>query len=180
MTLRLATGTRIARPPSDAPAVLIGVADGRLSVADATGLIGVGRTQIYRLLLCRHRGRSPDPYKKPTLTTARWWPAGVWPFRCVTASKPSKQGSGGDQPSNRSATSARSRGSAVARGPALRRQTRCLEVVRRSPPRRVPALPMRRVGGLLRLDVLQHGRQPLVVDDRAGLHCLDLVERTQK
>ena len=30
--------------------VLIDVADGRLSVADATGLIGVGRRQIYRLL----------------------------------------------------------------------------------------------------------------------------------
>src|ERR1700732_2431180 len=29
--------------------VLIDVADGRLSVADATGLIGVGRRQIYRL-----------------------------------------------------------------------------------------------------------------------------------
>jgi hypothetical protein len=43
-------------------------------------------------------------------------------------------------------------------------------------PRHVPALPMRWVGGLLRLDLLHHGRQPLVVDDRAGLHCLDLVE----
>ena len=30
--------------------VLIDVADGRLSVEDATGLIGVGRRQIYRLL----------------------------------------------------------------------------------------------------------------------------------
>jgi hypothetical protein len=30
--------------------VLIDVADGRLSVADATGLIGVGQRQIYRLL----------------------------------------------------------------------------------------------------------------------------------
>ena len=30
--------------------VLIDVADGRLSVADATGLIGVGRRQVYRLL----------------------------------------------------------------------------------------------------------------------------------
>ncbi len=29
---------------------LIDVTDGRLSVADATGLIGVGRRQIYRLL----------------------------------------------------------------------------------------------------------------------------------
>ena len=28
--------------------VLIDVADGRLSVADATGLIGIGRRQIYR------------------------------------------------------------------------------------------------------------------------------------
>src|SRR3984957_2124200 len=32
------------------PRVLIDVADGRLSVTDATGLIGVGRRQIYRLL----------------------------------------------------------------------------------------------------------------------------------
>jgi hypothetical protein len=30
--------------------VLIDIADGRLSVADATGLIGVGRRQVYRLL----------------------------------------------------------------------------------------------------------------------------------
>ena len=30
--------------------VLIDIADGRLSIADATGLIGVGRRQIYRLL----------------------------------------------------------------------------------------------------------------------------------
>jgi hypothetical protein len=30
--------------------VLIDVADGRLSVANATGLIGVGRRQVYRLL----------------------------------------------------------------------------------------------------------------------------------
>ena len=48
--------------------VLVDVADGRLSVSDATGLIGVGRRQIYRLLdafrargadglLSRKRGR---------------------------------------------------------------------------------------------------------------------------
>src|SRR5438067_4841482 len=30
--------------------VVIDVADGRLSVADATGLIGVGRRQVYRLM----------------------------------------------------------------------------------------------------------------------------------
>src|SRR6266568_9152476 len=72
--------------------------------------------------------------------------------------------------------SGRSCGSTVAWSPALRRQTRRLEVVWRSPPRHVPALLMRRIGGLLRLDLLQHGRQPLVVDDRAGLHGLDLVE----
>jgi hypothetical protein len=30
--------------------VLIDIADGRLSIADATGLIGVGRRQIYRLM----------------------------------------------------------------------------------------------------------------------------------
>ena len=40
----------------------------------------------------------------------------------------------------------------------------------------MPPLLPRRIGGLLRLDLLQHGRQPLVVDDRTGLHCLDLVE----
>jgi hypothetical protein len=49
--------------------VLIDVADGRLSVADATGLIGVGQRQVYRLLdafraggpdglISRKRGRS--------------------------------------------------------------------------------------------------------------------------
>src|SRR6266436_1436475 len=75
--------------------------------------------------------------------------------------------------------SGRSCGSTVAWGPALRRQTRCLEVVRRSPPRHVPSLLMRRIGGLLCLDLLQHSRQPLVVDDRAGLHCLDLVEHLE-
>ena len=53
------------------------------------------------------------------------------------------------------------------------------EVVRRSLPRNVPPLLTRRVGGLLRLDLLQHGRQPLVLDDRAGLHCLDLVEHLE-
>jgi Helix-turn-helix domain len=51
--------------------VLIDVADGRLSVADATGLIGVGRRQVYRLLdgfrasgpdglISRKRGRSSN------------------------------------------------------------------------------------------------------------------------
>ena len=39
--------------------VLIDVADGRLSVADATGLIGVGRRQIYRLLQT-FRADGPD------------------------------------------------------------------------------------------------------------------------
>src|SRR6202022_2660755 len=39
--------------------VLIDVADGRLCVADATGLIGVGRRQIYRLLQA-FRGHGPD------------------------------------------------------------------------------------------------------------------------
>src|SRR6267154_5154885 len=39
--------------------VLIDVADGRLSVAEATGLIGVGRRQIYRLLQA-FRGHGPD------------------------------------------------------------------------------------------------------------------------
>ena len=39
--------------------MLIDVADGRLSVADATGLIGVGRRQIYRLLQT-FRADGPD------------------------------------------------------------------------------------------------------------------------
>ena len=39
--------------------VLIDVADGRLSVADATGLIGVGRRQVYRLLRA-FRADGPD------------------------------------------------------------------------------------------------------------------------
>ncbi len=39
--------------------VLIDIADGRLSVADATGLIGVGRRQIYRLLQT-FRADGPD------------------------------------------------------------------------------------------------------------------------
>jgi Helix-turn-helix domain len=39
--------------------VLIDVADGRLSVADATGLLGVGRRQIYRLLDA-FQARGPD------------------------------------------------------------------------------------------------------------------------
>jgi transposase len=39
--------------------VLIDVGDGRLSVEDATGLIGVGRRQIYRLLDA-FRARGPE------------------------------------------------------------------------------------------------------------------------
>jgi len=69
--------------------------------------------------------------------------------------------------------------STVAWRPSLRRQTQRLEVVRRSMSRKVPSLLMRRVGGLLRLQLLQYGRQPLVVDDCAGLHCLDLVEHLE-
>ena len=85
-------------------------------------------------------------------------------------------GSGEDEPAIRFAASGRSRGSTAAWGPPLRRQTRRLEVVGRPLPRSVPALLPRRISGLLRLDLLQDGRQPLVVDDRAGLHGLDLVE----
>jgi hypothetical protein len=40
----------------------------------------------------------------------------------------------------------------------------------------VSSLLTRRVGGLPCLHLLQHGRLLLVVDDRAGLHCLDLIE----
>ena len=39
--------------------VLIDIADGRLSIADATGLIGVGRSQIYRLMQA-FRADGPD------------------------------------------------------------------------------------------------------------------------
>jgi hypothetical protein len=49
-------------------------------------------------------------------------------------------------------------------GPPLRWRTRRLEVVRRALPRNLPGLLLRRVGGLLRLHLLQHGRQPLVVE----------------
>ena len=49
--------------------VLIDIADGRLSVADATGLIGVGRRQIYRLLQAfraQRSGRSDFAEARPT------------------------------------------------------------------------------------------------------------------
>jgi transposase len=63
---------------------LIDIADGRLSVADATGLLGVGRRQVYRLLdafrtsgpdglISRKRGRptlvcsrSAEPFYEPS------------------------------------------------------------------------------------------------------------------
>ena len=58
--------------------VLIDIADGRLSVADATGLIGVGRRQIYRLLdafrtrgadglISRKRGRPSNRAIRPRI-----------------------------------------------------------------------------------------------------------------
>ncbi len=75
-------------------------------------------------------------------------------FRYVTKYKGS---SGDDQLPIRYAASGRSCGSTVAWCPPLRRQTRRLEVVRRSPPRNVPALLTRRIGGLLHLDLRQHG-----------------------
>ena len=106
--------------------------------------------------------------EKPTLATARWWPA----WRVASPLRNGIQG-------RLRWRSGRSRGSSVAWCPPLRRQTRRLEVVRRALPRKVPALVPRRVGGLLRLDLLQHGRQPLIVDDRARLHCLDLVEHLE-
>jgi hypothetical protein len=77
------------------------------------------------------------------------------------------------------AASSRSRGGTAAWSSPLRRQTRRLEVVRRSPPRSMSALLPCRISGLLRLYLLQYGRQPLIVDDRAGLHCLDLVEHLE-
>jgi hypothetical protein len=79
----------------------------------------------------------------------------------------------------RIAASGRSRGSTMAWCAPLRRQTRCLEVVWRSLPRNVSALLPCRISGLLRLYLLQYGRQPLIVDDRAGLDCLDLVEHLE-
>ena len=63
--------------------------------------------------------------------------------------------------------------------PPLRWRTRRLEVIRRPLPCNVSALLPRRISGLVRLYLLQHGRQPLVVDDRAGLHGLDLVEHLE-
>jgi hypothetical protein len=82
----------------------------------------------------RHRGRSPDPLK-PTLAIARWRP--VIPLR--------------------NGIQGNSCGSTVAWCPPLGRQTRRLEVVRRSLPGNVAALLTSRIGGLLRLDLLQHG-----------------------
>jgi hypothetical protein len=43
----------------------------------------------------------------------------------------------------------------------------------------MPALLTRRIGGLLRLYLLQHSRQSFIVDDRTGLHRLDLVEHPE-
>jgi len=54
---------------ADAFAVSIDVADGRLSVADATGLIGVSRRQIYRLLDA-FRARGADG-----LISRKRWPS---------------------------------------------------------------------------------------------------------
>src|SRR5258707_7078460 len=80
--------------------VLIDIADGRLSVADSTGLIGIGRRQIYRLLdafraggpdglISRKRGRpsnralgpkfgayfvSPAPYGRRPVSVPRMDP----------------------------------------------------------------------------------------------------------
>src|ERR1700730_5724267 len=79
----------------------------------------------------------------------------------------------------RIAASGRSRGSTMAWCAPLRRQTWRLEVVRRPLPCDMPALLTRWISGLVRLYLLQHGRQPLVVDDRAGLHGLDLVEHLE-
>jgi hypothetical protein len=49
--------------------VLIDIGDGRLSVADATGLLGVGRRQVYRLLdafrACGPDGLGPNPHSAP-------------------------------------------------------------------------------------------------------------------
>src|SRR5208282_5563440 len=108
--------------------------------------------------------------------TSTGWNAPASPGAHVTEYK---EGRAAISPPSRSAVSGRSRGSTVAWCPPLRWQTRRLEVVRRSLPRNVPSLLVRRVGGLLRLHLLQYRRQPLVVDDRAGLHCLDLVKHLE-
>jgi hypothetical protein len=117
--------------------------------------------------LLEHRGRSPDPSKTHPRHGALVADLG--------GNSVTHNGIQGRQRWR----SGRSLGSTVAWCPALRWQTRRLEVVRRALPRNVPALVPRRVGGLLRLDLLQHGRQPLIVDDRARLHCLDLVEHLE-
>ena len=58
---------------------------------------------------------------------------------------------------------------ALRRGaPPLRWRTRRLEVIRRPLPCNVSALLPRRISGLVRLYLLQHGRQPLVVDIAPG------------
>lgn len=43
----------------------------------------------------------------------------------------------------------------------------------------MPVLLTRWVGSLPRLHLLEHGGQPFIVDNRAGLHCLDLVEQLE-
>jgi Helix-turn-helix domain len=72
--------------------VLIDVADGRLSVADATGLIGVGRRQVYRLidtfrahgsdgLISRKRG---GPSNRALGAVFRETVLAIWPL-CASA-----------------------------------------------------------------------------------------------
>ena len=76
--------------------------------------------------------------------------------------------------------SARQGGSGLAGRPAFRGQAGRLEIVRRPLPRRVVATLARRIGGLLRPHVRQSLGQPLVLDDRAGLHRADLVEHPKR
>jgi hypothetical protein len=56
----------------------------------------------------------------------------------------------------------------VARWPLLRVKTRRFKIVLRPPPYGMPARLTPPVGSLLRLHLLQHSEQPLVVDDMLG------------
>ena len=66
------------------------------------------------------------------------------------------------------------------RWPSLRRQTGCLQIIRRPlSPRVVPTF-VRRERVLLLLHQREHRAQPLVLNDRSGFHGLDFVEQPER
>ena len=68
----------------------------------------------------------------------------------------------------------------LARRPSLCRLARCFEVVRRPLPRRVIATTVRLVGVLVLLYHRQCRPKPLVLNDLAGFHGLDLVDLAER